>query len=87
MIIAGETNPGYHNTHAGGLAAIMQVENSPLGLLQAVISSHPLTLNSRVQVSSIPTTRSRRMAVTSNLWQCRSRACLQVLLQELSAKA
>ncbi|THC94915.1 hypothetical protein EYZ11_005598 [Aspergillus tanneri] len=49
MIIAGETNPGHHNAHAGGVAAILQIENSPLSLLQAARSGHPLVLNRMVQ--------------------------------------
>lgn len=50
MIMAGESNPGHHNAHAGGMAAILQIENSPLGLLQAARSGHPLVLNRMVQV-------------------------------------
>ncbi|KAL4819964.1 hypothetical protein BDW67DRAFT_154393 [Aspergillus spinulosporus] len=49
MIMAGESNPGHHNAHAGGMAAILQIENSPLGLLQAARSGHPLVLNRMVQ--------------------------------------
>ncbi|KAL2802931.1 hypothetical protein BJX63DRAFT_437405 [Aspergillus granulosus] len=49
MIIAGESNPGHHDAHAGGMAAILQIENSPLGLLQAARSGHPLVLNGMVQ--------------------------------------
>lgn len=50
MIIAGDTNPGYHNAHASGLAALLQIENNPLALLEAVRSGHPLLFN-RLPVS------------------------------------
>ena len=42
MIVAEESNPGHHTTHAKGVAAILQIENSPLEIVQAVLSGHPL---------------------------------------------
>jgi hypothetical protein len=54
MIVANESHPGYHNAHARGVAAILQIENSPLdlfGAVQFVRSGHPLVLNGAVQVN------------------------------------
>jgi hypothetical protein len=47
MIVAEEANPGHHTAHAGGVAAILQIENNPLGLVQAILSGHPLVLNGK----------------------------------------
>ena len=47
MIVAEETNPGHHTAHAGGVAAILQIENNPLELVAAVLSGHPLVLNGK----------------------------------------
>lgn len=51
MIMACDTDPGNHEAHASGLAALLQIENSPLVLLDSVRSGWSL-LNSKVQVSS-----------------------------------
>ena len=54
--MAGEAHPGNHNAHARGVAAILQIEKSPLDLFGAVHfirSSHPLVLNGAVQVNAI----------------------------------
>ena len=53
MIIAGEAHPGNHNAHARGVAAILQIQSSPLdlfGAVQFIQSGHPLVLNGVVQV-------------------------------------
>ncbi|PWY86692.1 hypothetical protein BO70DRAFT_287877 [Aspergillus heteromorphus CBS 117.55] len=42
MIVADDMHPGYHGIHAGGMAAVLRIENSPLGLLKAVKSKHHL---------------------------------------------
>ncbi|KAK0516280.1 hypothetical protein JMJ35_000883 [Cladonia borealis] len=42
MIMAGDSYPGNHNAHARGVAAILQIENSPLELFGAIRSSHPI---------------------------------------------
>ncbi|PYH93854.1 putative C6 transcription factor [Aspergillus ellipticus CBS 707.79] len=42
MIVADNIRPGYHDVHAGGMAAVLRMENSPLGLIRSVQSSHPL---------------------------------------------
>ncbi|KAJ5538369.1 hypothetical protein N7494_007848 [Penicillium frequentans] len=47
MVVAEEANPGHHTAHAGGVAAILQIENNPLELVQAVLSGHPLVLNGK----------------------------------------
>jgi hypothetical protein len=47
MIISEKTNPGHHTAHAGGVAAILQIENNPLELVAAVLSGHPLVLNGK----------------------------------------
>jgi hypothetical protein len=47
MIVSEETNPGHHTAHAGGVAAILQIENNPLKLVGAVLSGHPLVLNGK----------------------------------------
>ncbi len=53
MITAGETHPGNHKAHARGVAAILQIDTSPLDLFRAVRfiqSGHPLVSNGVVQV-------------------------------------
>lgn len=56
MMIAGDADPGNHKAHARGVAAILQIENSPLDLFGAVHfirSGHPLVSNGVVQVRTI----------------------------------
>ncbi|EED12122.1 C6 transcription factor, putative [Talaromyces stipitatus ATCC 10500] len=78
MIMAGETDPGHHNAHAGGLAAILQIENSPRGLLHAARSGHPLVVNPMLQNKGIFTGPSPGgdsqdldaiLVKTASLWQ------------------
>ncbi|KAL3476659.1 putative C6 transcription factor [Aspergillus californicus] len=45
MISAGDSDPGHHHAHAGGLAAILKIENDPLALLTAVRGGHSLLSN------------------------------------------
>ncbi|KAK3330000.1 putative C6 transcription factor [Apodospora peruviana] len=40
MMLARETHPGHYNTHARGVAAILQIGNSPSDLLMAARSGH-----------------------------------------------
>ncbi|KAJ5930365.1 hypothetical protein N7466_005858 [Penicillium verhagenii] len=49
MVVAEEANPGHHTAHAGGVAAILQIDNNPLELVQAVLSGHPLVLIGKQQ--------------------------------------
>ncbi|PYI01580.1 putative C6 transcription factor [Aspergillus sclerotiicarbonarius CBS 121057] len=42
IIIADGVHPGYHQVHAGGMAAMLRIESSPLGLVKAVQLGHPL---------------------------------------------
>ncbi|RAK99901.1 putative C6 transcription factor [Aspergillus ibericus CBS 121593] len=42
MIVADEIYPRYHQVHAGGMAAMLRIESSPLGLVKAAQSGHPL---------------------------------------------
>lgn len=42
MIVTNETDPGHHTVHAGGVAAIIQIDNHPLELVTAVLGGHPL---------------------------------------------
>lgn len=56
MIIAKVADPGNHEAHAKGLAAILQIENSPLDLFGAVHlirSNHPLLSGGVIQVRTI----------------------------------
>jgi hypothetical protein len=41
---------GYHNVHAGGMEAMLQIENTPLSLLGAGQSGHPLFQGSAKKV-------------------------------------
>jgi hypothetical protein len=50
MIMARDTAPGNHAAHAGGLAALLRIENDPLSLLEAVYSGRSL-LPSALRVS------------------------------------
>jgi hypothetical protein len=53
MIMADEDHLGYHSAHARGVAAMLQIENSPLdlfGAVQFIRSGHPVVLNGGVQV-------------------------------------
>ncbi|KAI9690455.1 MAG: hypothetical protein M1822_009418 [Bathelium mastoideum] len=50
MITAGEAHHGYHTAHAGGVAAILCIRNSPLDLLAAVRGGLPLAWNGIVRV-------------------------------------
>ena len=53
MITAAETHPGNHKAHARGVAAILQIDTSPLDLFGAVRfiqSGHPLVSNGVLQV-------------------------------------
>ena len=53
MIVAGENQPGNHMTHAKGVEAILQVQNSPLNLCGAVYSSRssdPTIYHGAIQV-------------------------------------
>ncbi|KAL2831551.1 hypothetical protein BDW59DRAFT_182191 [Aspergillus cavernicola] len=52
MIIAGDTDPGHHSAHAGGLAALLQIKNNPLALLEAVRADRSL-LPSKAQKPGI----------------------------------
>lgn len=36
IIVADSLRPGYHDAHAGGVAAMLRIKNSPLSLLQAI---------------------------------------------------
>ncbi|KAL2859229.1 hypothetical protein BJX68DRAFT_226018 [Aspergillus pseudodeflectus] len=45
MIMARDTAPGNHAAHAGGLAALLRIENDPLSLLEAVCSGQSLLPN------------------------------------------
>ncbi|KAI9733836.1 MAG: hypothetical protein M1818_007103 [Claussenomyces sp. TS43310] len=52
MIMASDAHPSSHNAHARGVAAILQIENSPLdlfGAVQFIRSGHSLVLNGVVQ--------------------------------------
>ncbi|RFU24907.1 hypothetical protein B7463_g11437, partial [Scytalidium lignicola] len=54
MIIAKETEPGYHITHAKGVAAILKIENSPLDIfrvMQTIRSGHVFSLDRIIQDS------------------------------------
>ncbi|PWY81627.1 putative C6 transcription factor [Aspergillus sclerotioniger CBS 115572] len=42
IIVADEAHRGYHHVHAGGMAAMLRIGSSPLGLLKAVKLGHPL---------------------------------------------
>lgn len=42
MIVADEAHQGYHRVHAGGIAALLRTESSPLGLLKVIQFGHPL---------------------------------------------
>ena len=56
MIVARETQHSNHNAHARGVAAILQIENSPLdlfGAVQFIQSDHPVVLNRVIQVRTI----------------------------------
>lgn len=53
MTVASENQPGNHTTHAKGVAAILQVQHSPLGLCGAVRSSRssdPTIYDGAIQV-------------------------------------
>ncbi|KAJ5639453.1 uncharacterized protein N7484_007315 [Penicillium longicatenatum] len=65
MIVAEEANPGHHTAHAGGVAAILQIENNPLGLVQAILSGHPLVLNGK-QNGALP--RHAKSSVDQSLY-------------------
>ncbi|KAJ5725095.1 uncharacterized protein N7483_006452 [Penicillium malachiteum] len=45
IIVANASSPGHHTAHAKGAAAILQIENNPLYLIQASLTSHPLLLD------------------------------------------
>jgi hypothetical protein len=52
MVMAHDTAPGNHAAHAGGLAALLRIENDPLSLLEAVCSGRsPLRNSLRVSAS------------------------------------
>jgi hypothetical protein len=56
MIIAGDSYSGNHNAHARGVAAILQIENSPpdlFGAVHFIRSGHPVVSNGPVQVRTI----------------------------------
>ncbi|EED22673.1 hypothetical protein TSTA_061610 [Talaromyces stipitatus ATCC 10500] len=44
IIVGNELHPGYHNPHARGLAALLGIRSSSVGLIEAVHRSHPLLL-------------------------------------------
>lgn len=63
IINAGDTRPGNFHTHARGVAAILQIENSPVDLFGAV---HFLRSNHSVIFKGVPVSFVRYSA----LWMC-----------------
>lgn len=53
MVVASDTDHGYHDTHAKGLAALMKIEHSPLNLLGTLRSGHISEPNKTLQVSKV----------------------------------
>ena len=56
MIMAGEAHHGHQNAHARGVAAILQIENSPLdlfGAVRSIQSGHPLVSNGVIPVRTL----------------------------------